>query len=356
MKTVYSCVVDADPKYARQTLLWAASLLIHGGQEAESLVVHTIGERDPRLHEILDSWGVEQVAAEPFDARHPYSNKLVQFATPSLRNADFAVLCDCDLAFAASVARWTRGQRIRARIADRPWLPLEQWRAIFEAADLMLPRGRVLAGNGAPTLPSFCNGGLYMVPRQLFAPIGDLWCRWDRWLLDHAELLGSRTIFADQVSFALACEDLGYRIDYLPIELNFHTGKSPAALLRRDRRPGLVPIVLHYHDLVGPRGFLFKEKVPSMNAATERINRLVRDLNELYPIEQGAQDPIEQGAQDPIEQGAQDPIEQGAQDPIEQGAQDPIEQGAQDPIEQGAQDPIEQGAQDPIEQGAQDSR
>ena len=34
MRTVYSCVVDTDPKYARQAVLWAASLLVHGEQEA----------------------------------------------------------------------------------------------------------------------------------------------------------------------------------------------------------------------------------------------------------------------------------------------------------------------------------
>jgi hypothetical protein len=286
VKAVYSCVVDAGPKYARQALLWAASLLVHGGVGAESLVVHVVGERDVKLQGLLDSWGIEQVVAEPFDTRHPYSNKLVQFASPALVDVDFVVLCDCDLAFAGSIAPWIRGDRIRARIADRPWVPLDQWTRIFEAANLALPRGRVRAGNGAPTLASFCNGGIYMVPRHLFAPFGDVWSRWDLWLLDHAELLGDRTIFTDQVSFTLACEDLGQRIDYLPIELNFHTGKSPTALLQRDGRSGLIPTVLHYHDLVGPRGFLYKEKVPSMNAPIERINQLIRNLNDLYPLQE----------------------------------------------------------------------
>jgi hypothetical protein len=285
MRAVYSCVADAGSKYARQALLWAASLLVYGGVEAESLVVHMVGEPDARLQGLLASWGIEQVAADPFDMRHPYSNKLVQFATPALRSADFIVLCDCDLAFAGSVAPWMRGERIRARIADRPWLPLDQWREIFDAANLPLPGARVRAGNGALTLASFCNGGLYMIPGHLFAPFGDIWSQWDLWLLDHAELLAPRTIFTDQVSFTLACEDFGQRIDYLPIELNFHTGKSATALRQRDGRRGLVPTVLHYHDMVGPRGFLFKEKIPSMNAPTERINQLVHNINDLYPVQ-----------------------------------------------------------------------
>src|SRR6516165_4511588 len=71
MSTVFSCVVDAKPKFSRQALLWAASLLIHGEQDADSLVVHTIGECDPLLKELLDNWGVRHVSAAPFDERHP---------------------------------------------------------------------------------------------------------------------------------------------------------------------------------------------------------------------------------------------------------------------------------------------
>ena len=110
MKIAFSCVVDNDPKYARQAVLWAASLLIHGVQDAESLVVHTVGEGEPRLRALLNSWGVDVVQIEAFDARHRYSNKLAQFESASLQNADLVVLCDCDLAFAASISPWLKGE------------------------------------------------------------------------------------------------------------------------------------------------------------------------------------------------------------------------------------------------------
>lgn len=285
MKVALSCVVDDDPKYTRQALLWAASLLIHGGQSAESLVVHTVGEGDPRLRALLSSWGVDVVQIEAFDVRHRYSNKLAQFATASLQNADYVVLCDCDLAFAGSISPWLRGERIRARIAQRPWLPPAQWKAIFAAASLRLPTTRVLAGNGAPTLPTFCNGGLYIIPRALFAPIGAVWCRWDRWLLERLELMKPLQVFADQVSFSLACGELGLTIDYLPFELNYPMASGQAALPKGDRWRVCEPRVLHYHDLTGPRGFLHMGKVASVNAAVERINELIRCLNELYPFD-----------------------------------------------------------------------
>ena len=139
MKVALSCVVDDDPKYTRQALLWAASLLIHGGQSAESLVVHTVGEGDPRLRALLNSWGVDVVQIEAFDARHRYSNKLAQFATASLQNADLVVLCDCDRAFAGSISPWLHGERIRARIAQRLGRHQRNGKRSFATASLSLP-------------------------------------------------------------------------------------------------------------------------------------------------------------------------------------------------------------------------
>src|SRR5438552_3050951 len=54
----YSCVVDRDPRFTRQVLVWASSLLTYGGGEASSLVVHTVGECHPECMDILRTWGI----------------------------------------------------------------------------------------------------------------------------------------------------------------------------------------------------------------------------------------------------------------------------------------------------------
>jgi hypothetical protein len=281
MKAVYSCVVGDKPKYARQAVLWAASLLIHGVQSAESLVVHTVGEGDPTLRAALTSWGIDVVQIKPFDERHPHSNKLVQFRTDFLFNADYVVLCDCDLAFVAPISPWLCGERVRATVVVRPGLPLAQWKIIFDAARLRFPAERVLAGNGLPTLPTFCNGGLYIIPRGLFTKIGTAWTKWDRWLLERAELMRPMQILADQISFTLACEELGLAVNYLPIELNYHPGSS-LELLKGGAESGCAPRVLHYHSFVGPQGFLPDTGLAGVDAAIAKANELIRCLNERY--------------------------------------------------------------------------
>jgi hypothetical protein len=289
MRAVFSCVVDDKPKHARQAVLWAASLLIYGAQSAESLVVHTVGEGDPELRTLLSSWGIEVVPIKPFDARHPHSNKLAQFETDSLQNAEYIVLCDCDLAFVAPISPWLRGDRIRANIVALPGLPPAQWKMIFAAANLRFPMDRVLAGNGIPTLSAFCNGGLYIIPRALFAQIGSFWAKWDRWLLDRAELMKRLPILADQISFTLACEELRLTINYLPIELNYHLGPRLESVNGGGRR-NCAPHVLHYHNFVGPRGFLRQTRIASVNAAIERTNELIRCLNQRYTEQQQSDD------------------------------------------------------------------
>lgn len=285
MRAIFSCVVDDKPKYARQAALWAASLLIYGAQNAESLVVHMVGEGDPELRALLGSWGIEVVPIKPFDARHPHSNKLAQFETGCLQNADYVVLCDCDLAFVAPISPWLRGERIRANIVALPGLPLARWKIIFAAANLRFPMDRVLAGNDMLTLPAFCNGGLYIIPRALFAQIGGSWAKWDRWLLERTELMKPLQILADQISFTLACAELCLTINYLPIELNYHLGPDLESL-NGGGRGNCVPRVLHYHNFVRPRGFLGQTNIASVNAAIEKINELIRCLNQRYTEQQ----------------------------------------------------------------------
>ena len=103
MKVKFSCVVDHDPRFGRQALVWAASLLAYGGAETDSLVIHTVGEYNGEYRKIFDDWGIETRVVSAFDLRHPNSNKLAQLESEALQSADFAVLCDCDLAFSGDI-------------------------------------------------------------------------------------------------------------------------------------------------------------------------------------------------------------------------------------------------------------
>src|SRR6185295_13803587 len=102
----FSCVIDQKPKYADQAVVWAATLMVYGGQSADSLIIHHVGECEPACKRLFDAWGIETRQVERFDRRHGPSNKLTQLASESLQAADYVVLCDCDMAFCNSISPW----------------------------------------------------------------------------------------------------------------------------------------------------------------------------------------------------------------------------------------------------------
>lgn len=276
MTVKFSCVVDQDPKFARQALVWAASLLTYGGEEAESVVVHTVGESHADCLQVLRGWGIETPVVQPFDERHANSNKLAQLESEALYSADYVVLCDCDIAFCQDISPWIMGDAIRARIASFAGLPHRQWEKVFRMAELSLPAARVKAVlNGLDTLPTYCNGGIYILPQSLLQKLREVWPRWDRWLLDRRDLIRPFDAFADQISFAMSCEELHLSVDHLPLELNFDGVSRPRGLHRVVGKTEIQPLVVHYHEL-DAKGLLRFTQIPAVNREIRKINDLIR--------------------------------------------------------------------------------
>jgi hypothetical protein len=276
MTVKFSCVMDQHPRFAEQALVWASSLLTYGGQEPDSLVIHAVGEGASECKRVADSWGIAFRIVGPFDKRHPNSNKLVQLESEALHSADYVVLCDCDTAFCQDISSWIMGDAIRARIASLTGLPPRRWEKVFRMAGLSLPAARVQAMlNGLDTLPTYCNGGIYILPQPLFQKLREVWPYWDRWLLDRRDLIRPFEAFADQISFAMSCEELDLKVDHLPLELNFDGVSRPSGLHRVVGKTEIQPLVVHYHKL-DARGLLRLTQIPSVNREIRKINDLIR--------------------------------------------------------------------------------
>ena len=276
MKVRFSCVVDQHPKFGRQAFVWALSLLTYGGAETDSLVIHTVGEYCGEYRKVFDDWGIETRIVTAFDLRHPNSNKLAQLESEALQSADYVVLCDCDISFSNDIHSWIGGSSIRARIASYNGLPWVRWERLFDAAGLTLPLGSVMALlDGKETLPTYCNGGLYILPQAIFQALREVWPRWDFWLLDHEGLIKPFQAYADQISFAMSCVELGLAIHHLPWELNYDGVARVRTLQRLIHRSEIRPVVLHYHQL-DAKGLLTLTQIPSVNREIQRVNSLIR--------------------------------------------------------------------------------
>ena len=272
----FSCVVDRVPGMAYSAWLWALTLMELGGQSPNNIVVHFVDGCASSLQTHLEAMDVETLSIARVNLRHPPSNKLAQLKTASLAGAEVAVLCDCDLAFGQNPLPWLAGSKIRARQADAPALNITEWRRLLHKAGFnnSLPKNSDLAPTliGELTLPGYCNGGLLILPQQIFAEVSESWPRWNNWILDRLELLGQKAYFADQVSFTLACIEAGHVVDPLPPSLNLpiHLPK-----LLQKLQDEIDPVVLHVHNALNGQGELRHVNVPAVDHRIDEINAVI---------------------------------------------------------------------------------
>lgn len=262
---IYSCVTDGTPKYEAQASIWAATLSKLGDAPSSSIVVHAM--RPTRaLRAFIEGLGASVVEIEPTLPGWPHLRKLSQLDSPALTDANVVVLCDCDLAFAASISDWIHGLSVRAKIVDYANPPLRVWRSIFEAAGLgsRVPSARPTCGSGKTYAANF-NGGLYVLPQHAYEQLRSAWPQWSAWLLNRPEIVGAYGHHTDQIAFGLAIAATGLTSDSLPLEAN-----CPSHI-RLDHPPSTMPAVIHYHGASGGAGLLATGH-PLVDAAIARIN------------------------------------------------------------------------------------
>lgn len=259
--------MDKGAVFADQAYRLVKTLIHFGEVDPTQIVVHfTTGCAQETL-ERLAKLGVELVEISPFSAHHAHSNKIVQTQTPRLREADFAILMDCDMAVAAPIAELAKGDRIRAKIVDADPFG-EAWPEIFREAGFGEPRlTGITSFKRQPTPGNYCNGGLLVIPKRLLPQLGEAWARWAEWLIEHKELLGSYSFYTDQIAFTLALEELKEDVELAPAEYNCptHLGASVQFVTAP-------PKLLHYHQKIDADGYLVATGNPLIDKSIQKVN------------------------------------------------------------------------------------
>ncbi len=265
----FSCVMDTPVKFQHQTLLWALTLLERARLRPENLVVHAVEGTPQKQIELLRGLGIQVDPVRRYSRAHPFLNKLRQLESETLRAADHVVLSDTDLAFCAPITSWIEGDRPRIKIVDIANPPLPIWRNLFKAAGFSgSPRAALTSLDGLETYANNCNGGLYILPRAVFAQLRTAWPRWVEWVLGQRPILGRFQMHVSQISFALAMEEMGIEVDLLPLALNFPTNFPLTYLAGKD----VAPAVIHYHANLDRAGNLAPIGLEKVDAAIRETN------------------------------------------------------------------------------------
>jgi hypothetical protein len=253
---VYSCVVDADPRFHLEALRWYATLDRVVGVDPADLVVHAVDGSGTQVLAYLRDRGVSVVDIERFDERSPHCNKISGALSLAQIGVDgVAVLTDTDVAVVEEARRITlRANEVGFRPVGSANPPLQVLEKLFEAAGMKVPRRvpiEYASRSGQRTLYGHGNGGLYAVPGPLLPALATAWERWARWVLDHRDLLETWSTFVDQVAMTLALAEGEMRPRLLGLEWNFPTN-NPKRIPARPPEPA----ALHYKENVTADGML----------------------------------------------------------------------------------------------------
>jgi hypothetical protein len=270
---LFSCVVDVEAVFSTQALRWFAVLTRITDVPPDQLVVHSVdGHRSPELT-YLARKGVTVLDVPRFDPRSPHCNKISGMARlGELAPGGINVLTDTDVIIFEDVRRYPLPPgTVGSKPVDTSNPPLPVLENLFAVAGIAptpvvaleaFPNQGTFAGNG--------NGGLYLVPGPLLAPLADAWGRWARWLLDRPELLGASVYNTDQVAMCMALADGGVSVQCLDGRWN-----QPAHYPDLIPDPPPMPAVIHYHRRVDERGKLEL-------TGREIVDQLIKAANDAY--------------------------------------------------------------------------
>ena len=268
-------MVDDDPRFHLEALRWFTTLTEVAGVEPADLVVHAVGTGRSEVLGYLGSRGVTVETVERFDPRSPHCNKI----SGALRLAEgpvagTAVLCDTDVVVLEDPRSLALPPgAIGAKRVDAALPPLAVLLGVFDAAGVDSPPIVPLPWDqGRTTVADNFNGGLYLVPGPLLAPLAEAWADRARWLLDRVELLAEWSVHVDQVAMALALADR--HIGAAPLDVRWNTPTHDPSRYATDPPE---PAIIHYHQQVDRQGRLLPtgvapidRRVAVANAAFER--------------------------------------------------------------------------------------
>jgi hypothetical protein len=210
-RTIFSFVVDDDPRFTYQAWHLARSLLQHCGGDPAAIHVQCTPEVEERRRSLFRELGcrVHQIARFG-DGR--CCNKLNQLERLQAVDFDRVVLLDTDTIAVSDLRPFLSDEAIIGKIVDVDRPPLSTLDEIAAAAGMARrpPTCRVDAIDAATYLGN-CNGGFYSIPKSCCERLSVEWRRWAAWLFDNIEPLKriGRQNHVDQVGFWLAVNQEG---------------------------------------------------------------------------------------------------------------------------------------------------
>ncbi|MCL2159445.1 MAG: hypothetical protein FWH48_08560 [Oscillospiraceae bacterium] len=273
MRIKYSCVVDNKAHFQLQGWLWLCSLIQFGKIEPSNIYIHCIVGTPKKILEKFSGTGANVLLIEPFGDKK-YCNKIMQLSSEGLVDSDAIVLMDTDMIMLKNFEDTIDENYVSGKIVyfSNPETPTID--ALFGLAGLKktLPDVAIESDGEYFTYGANFNGGLYIIPKDYYAPIKFGWEKWAIWLLENGEPLreAKKEANIDQVGFCMTIHEKNIPIKYLDRRYNYH--------VLFDLGESCAPYVLHYHAQTDESGCLALDYAPkgAIKEAVEAANGLIK--------------------------------------------------------------------------------
>ena len=264
---VFTCIAEPTNQLLEQSARLLMSLRWFGGSLAQArFVLGCTGPIPQQALKLFDDYQAEMIAVGRYDPAHGHSNKIALLGSSIFARHDIVVLLDCDTVLVQDPSRWLNRDVVGIKLADGPTVSLAELQAIFRHFKCSVPSARYHHELTGDACLAYCNSGVMIVPEKYRQQLASQWDYWNRQVLTAPETLRFNRLHTDQVSLALALENSGVPFAPLPAEMNmpahFSAGAYPPAWQELD------PVIIHYHRLSYPDGFL---KPCALGQCTRRI-------------------------------------------------------------------------------------
>jgi hypothetical protein len=269
------CVAENNEKYLSQALRLVRSVRWFGGAlEGADIIVCVIDRVDPSYRRALESLGAAVRIVPRFDPANPLFNKIQLFRLPDLERYDTLLYLDCDTIVVQDASRFLTRSVLRIKMADVPTVPTELLERVCGYFGLMPPERRYRTTQDQTPTIWYCNAGLISCPVRFIPRLIPAWCKYELAFSANPDLLGSHQLHRSQAALALAFIANPVPFEELPVTMNFPLHltnmETPHEMAEGD------PIILHYHDLVDPAGYLLPSPYPLAQKRIKDFNSRLR--------------------------------------------------------------------------------
>jgi hypothetical protein len=273
--TLVSCVGENSDHWYREAQNLVISVRRFGGALAESpVVVNFVDGMDSRYEAGLARLGAEVRVVPRFDPRTPASNKLRMLELAETHDFDVLLAIDTDTVVIGDVSRYGSAAAVAIKPENLDPYPPGCWRRLY--AELGVPepsQSIVTTVTGQVTYPYF-NSGVVFVPRDYCAQLLTSWSKRVFDVLDIYErrpdiVPAPQRHWTNQLSLALAVVGDGIPVSPLPVAANLSTTVRVHPLFAHEVTP---PFVLHYHNEIDERGYLFRSTNRLLNPLLDAFN------------------------------------------------------------------------------------